>query len=568
MGKRNHRRGLALNRRLRVQPTGSGFTLLETLLTVSIIGTLATAVISSFGPSRMLASSRNVQRRAHLNDLLGAVAAFTIDNEGRTPPNMQLPAIRGPTSFSGARIIAAGFDGAEGVAVADMDGDGDLDVVGMSEDDGVRWWAQSGSPPAMTWTERIVDASFEGEEETAVGDMDGDLRPDIVAVSEEDDLVAWWRNGGGDPPVFGARVTIQAGHREVRVVDIVDMDGDGDRDVLTGSDPSGRKVRWYRNGGNPDVGNWEYRDVEDDFGHTHGIAVADLDGDGDMDVLGASNNHRDVSFWVNSGNPWQNNWTRYNIDANFHSAEDVFPADVDGDGDTDVAAIGSRGVSFWENDGTPRNDDWTETVVTTNMGGDVLKGADLDGDGKVDLVGSSSGGDKIAWWRNGGPLGFSGTAVIAAGDDADDIEDFALADLDGDTDIDIVATIEGNETVVWWENTSVTGLSQTAPVAEMEEEGKPICRGEIGETECDANGGVSLAVLIPDYIAAIPNDPSATGAVLTGYAIHYDSRAHAVTLLSPLAELQRTIGLTGPVGITNCLIWDIINDTRTCVVFE
>lgn len=546
-----------------------GFTLLETLLTIAIIAALFVIVASSVNILDILAKTRNARREAHLNDLLKAITAYTIDQDGTLPPAATLPAVFGSTTFSGAEIIATNFDGAEAVGTGDMDGDGDIDVVGVSDGgSGTRWWARSGTAPNLTWTGYTVDGTFKGEEEVAVGDMDGDGKLDIVGVSEDDDLVAWWRNQGGLPPTFSARVTIQSGHSEVRVVEIADMDNDGDRDVVVGSDPSSKKVRFYRNNGSPLTPNWEYRDIEDNFGHTHGIAVSDLDSDGDRDIVGASKDFKDISWWVNSGTPFQNNWTRYDIDPNFHDAEDVFAAKIDGDTDIDVVAVGGGGVSYWENDGTPNNNDWVERAITTNFGGDVLSGADFDGDGDIDVVASSEGGDKIAWWENKGALGFSGTVVIESGSEVNDVEGITVADIDSDGDGDIVAAVEGNDTVAWWKNLRIAGVSQAAPVSQISGVFKPVCLSEVTLAACDAAGGVSLTVLVPQHLGSVPVDPSGSGAVMTGYEVRVDAGTPVLYVRAPKAELGKTIELRGSVGIQNCLVWEIVSGERICVVYQ
>lgn len=550
-----------------------GFTLLESLLAISIMGGIAAIAFSQLHIGEMLAETRNAQRRVHLNDLLGAIQAYSVDQDGTLPPHVSLPPVSGSTTFSGAKIIGSNFDEPKGVAAGDMDGDGDPDVVGLSEDDGVRWWARSGSAPNFVWTQHVVDGSFDGEEDVALGDLDLDGRLDIVATAEDDDDVAWWRNQGGMPPTFGARVLIQGNLDEARVLALADMDNDGDPDVVVGSDPNAKKIRWYRNNGSPLVPNWEYRDPEDGFGHVHWVFVSDLDLDGDKDILAASKDQKDVTWWenrlMNGGTPWANNWNRFDIDSNFgNSAEGVFAAPIDGDSDIDVVGIGNGGVSWWENDGTPDNGNWVERVIATNFGGDALTGGDLDGDGDMDIVAASSGGDKIAWWENRGLQGFSPTAIIESGGEVNDVESIALADLDADTDLDVLAAIENTDAVAWWENRRISGVSQPAPVANIAADYKPICLWNVPLTTCDAVGGSHLDVLVPQYIDPLPVDPVGSGALLTGYEIRLEEGTPSLSLRAPLAERGATIELRGSVGTENCLVWDVVGDERTCVLFE
>lgn len=551
----------------------NGFTLLEALLAVSIIGVLALTVILSLGPGRMLAMQRNGSRSAHLNDLIGAIAAYTLDNEGELPPSVTLPPAFNSTVFSGANLIQSGFVDALSVAAADMDGDGDTDIVAGGKGGGgeVSWWEHSGSGipsiPPITWTKRVIGSGFEGWVVKA-RDIDGDGRVDIAGANKGDGEIAWWRNAGGTPPSFGAPVLIETGYEDVRSLDIADVDADGDLDVVAGSDNQSA-VRWYRNNGNPLTPDWDSKNVEsatnDFIGETIG---ADVDGDGHTDIVGAYENT--VTWWVNSGTPWEDNWVQYRIDATSDQERDVFPADVDGDGDTDVVAISTGGsVSFWENDGMPRRDNWPVHSVTAGFGGNRLTLADMDLDGDLDILGGSEGGDKIAWWENGGGGSFSGTSIVETGSEADGVSEVTAADVDGDGDMDIVAVMEVAETAAWWENRMIAGVSSPAPVASIDATGKAICKEGVSLAECDANGGVSLDVLVPAYIASLPVDPlSLSDPLMTGYTVRIDPGTPNIFLAAPLAELGKTIGLSGSVGTSNCIMWSVINGENTCVLFE
>jgi prepilin-type N-terminal cleavage/methylation domain-containing protein len=552
-----------------------GFSLIETLLTISIIGSLAATAISSLGPGLILGKSRNVQRWANLNDLLGAITAFTIENDGQTPPNVQLPSIPGPAGFSGSYVLQIAMNSARAVVAVDMDNDGDIDVVGtgsQGNDKDVSWWEQSGEGPNFTWTLHTVDSSNWKGYDVTVADMDGDLLLDIISVDKQGRNVAWWQNQGGTPPTFGSRVEIEGNYRYVRSVDVADMDGDLDNDVIAGSYSVWTSpVKVFKNDGNPLSGNWYEKNVEwFPFLYTMSeVHAVDIDGDDDMDVLGGGYYLRPY-WWENDGNPWQNGWTRYQIDSSWTNMRGIAYGDMDGDLDIDVVGIStSQSASWWENDGNPKQNNWTKHVIASNFGGDSVITSDFDGDGDIDVIGASSGGDKIVYWENTGGGSFAGTYVIVYGDEVNGVNDIYAVDVDNDNDIDIVSANGVADTVTWWMNTSIETVSDPAPIGGIEGDYKPVCKEGVSEVECDANGGVSLDVLIPGHIVSIPVDPlQPEESVLAGYEVRHDPGTMKLYIRAPLAEMDEDIELLGPIGVANCLIWDILNSERTCVLFE
>ena len=550
-----------------------GFTLLETLLVMSIVGALMAIVLSQTNPRLIMANSRNAVRAVEIEQLLGAIMAFTIDNDGISPPGITLPPVYGSTTFSGAYIIDPSFDQPQTVFPFDVDGDGDLDVISGSKAGGgeVSWWEHSGTGtptvPPLTWTKHVIDSNFKGRVVKA-GDIDGDGKADIVAVDKGQQLVSWWRNLGGTPATFGSRIDIDDRYKSVRALDVVDMDGDGKLDVLAGSDNK-EAVRWWKNDGSPLSPGWEWKAIETSKNDYVGdILGVNIDGDGDVDVLGAYENT--LTWWENDGNPWQNSWMQYAIDSSSEQWEQVHAGKIDDDADTDVVAIAKNGrVSWWENNGTPAQNDWLEHVIASNFGGTAIHLVDFDLDNDLDVLGASEGGDKIVWWENKGGGAFSGTSVIVSGGEADGVVEVFGGDIDGDGDIDIIAAMEEANTIAWWENLTIPGYSASAAVANIDAVYKPICREGVSTVECDANGGISLDVLVPGHIAELPVDALARNdPVLTGYEVRHDPDTIKLFVRAPLAELEKTIELVGPVGVANCLIWDILQSERTCILFE
>ena len=96
----------------------------------------------------------------------------------------------------------------------------------------------------------------------------------------------------------------------------------------------------------------------------------------------------------------QNSITAHTISDSAYEAHSISAADVDGDGDMDVLA-GHNNITWYENDGS---ESFTTHTISTSAASSVYT-VDLDGDGDMDVVGSSS--DSVAWYENDGSGNFA-----------------------------------------------------------------------------------------------------------------------------------------------------------------
>ena len=96
-------------------------------------------------------------------------------------------------------------------------------------------------------------------------------------------------------------------------------------------------------------------DIDSNFGGADSVYSADVDGDGDMDVLGAARLADDIVWWENTAGDGSA-WTEHIIDNNFNGAVSVYSTDVDGDGDMDVfgAAYDADDIVWWGEHGRRR----------------------------------------------------------------------------------------------------------------------------------------------------------------------------------------------------------------------
>jgi hypothetical protein len=125
-----------------------------------------------------------------------------------------------------------------------------------------------------------------------------------------------------------------------------DIDGDGDIDVLC-TVCLVDQVFWFENDGSE---TFTQHVVGSSFFRPHMVRSADLDDDNDTDVIGAAINSNEIAWWENDGNvPVQ--WTKHTITNVFTGATGIDLKDVDGDTDLDVlgAAQFANSIRWWEN---------------------------------------------------------------------------------------------------------------------------------------------------------------------------------------------------------------------------
>jgi len=186
-----------------------------------------------------------------------------------------------------------------------------------------------------------------------------------------------------------------------RSAEACDLDNDGDLDVV-GAVVDTDEVNWFKNtGGDPIV--WEKHIITDSFDKSHDTAVSDIDGDGDLDVVGAgwSNTNSGIILWTNNGDD-PITWTEHDVASDFIQALTVRTADVDGDGDLDIlgtATVNLNQVAWWRNDGgDPLT--WTKHIIAESfVGAHGVEAWDVDADGDLDVIGTGCVNNKLCWWE-------------------------------------------------------------------------------------------------------------------------------------------------------------------------
>jgi len=346
--------------------------------------------------------------------------------------------------------IADNFDGARSIAAADLDSDGDLDILGAARYTGDLFWWENTAGTGVRWLTRVVEDDFPGAMSVNAADLDSDGDPDVIGASWDSSTVAWWTNDGSG--AGWTRHILDNDLRGATSVCAADLDSDGDLDVI-GSGHLVDEVVWWENLDGR-ASDWTEHKVSHYCDGVGSIQAADLDSDGDTDILTVSSSACGIIWWENTGGGSE--WTGHPLDEALGEAYCAFAADMDSDGDTDIVGAGADDnlLAWWENaDGSGTS--WNRHSIEKSLAICSVHAADLDADGDADVIGASATGDTVRWWENADGRGtswYSHTVDVAFGGA------FAVnaADLDGDGTDDIVAAALNDDCIRWWKAGAVS----------------------------------------------------------------------------------------------------------------
>jgi hypothetical protein len=369
----------------------------------------------------------------------------------------------------GPELEVAAGDSARAPALRDFDGDGHLDIATVnrrSKDISLLWGVGDGTfAPGVSLP--LGDAS---PDRLAAGDLNGDERPDLVAAHPDAALVLLYQ---GDRR-FGEAVpfAVEGPSSTSKALSLSDLDSDGDLDIIVASgEPVGLAVIVNRGDGIFEAAvTFEVRPLPPCF------ASGDLDGDGDLDLAHAAPSTDSVGVLWN-GNAGllamepRRFLTPIGLVGREESPHGLTVADIDGDDDVDVITVGgsSQGsIQVFSNDGTG---DFTVVRLGFPLAAqmDFATTVDVDNDGDTDLIGIGSQDCCVKIFENDGSGGLTLQPLIGAGPLG--LSSITANDLNGDGLVDLVATVDDSSSFsvilnrgggVWEVNDLMAGSRPTA----------------------------------------------------------------------------------------------------------
>lgn len=363
--------------------------------------------------------------------------------------------------------------GADGVRLADVNGDGFQDIAtGWEEGGRIRVYLNPGPRAARQRWPAVTVGNVKSPEDAVFADLDGDGAIDVVSSCE-----------GGNRTMF----IHWAPKDKIRYLDAaawktqaipcterkqpwmfavpLQIDGENGVDVIVGSKGSLAMIGWLEAPSDPrDVAAWKLHPLYN-AGWIMSLQLHDLDGDGDLDLLASDRKgaNRGV-LWLE--NPGANEavtgraWAEHRIGPLDREVMFLTRADLDGDAKVDiVCAVKGQGIA-WYRASSDADQPWETREIPLPAGYGTGKGvavADIDGDDKFDIVFSCENAHKqlngVGWISNAAGLQTEQVSHSISGELGVKFDRIELFDLDDDGDLDVITCEEReNLGVIWYEN--------------------------------------------------------------------------------------------------------------------
>lgn len=341
------------------------------------------------------------------------------------------------------------------LVAGDLDNDGYVDLAAGDDDAAIRAWRNDHTPFSGIWPGLYVGGASTDVTALAIGDLDNDGDLDLVSGNALNRVSAWENDGTPFTGAWSMNIVFTNTGDGIESLALADVDADGDLDILAGCQFGELyELTSWQNDGTPFDDPWTRHDIgPKDMGTVYDLVVADFDVDGDLDLASGAQRHAtlaEVQAWENNGSPFAGLWNSVAITQTDSDVRAVAVADLDRDGDLDMIAA-TKVISAWPN--TRASGGWgTWTKGTQPLPtDDVISVAaiDFNNDGKRDVAaGTGAPGSGIHVWKGDG--GYTWTPVTAGALPSTGIwPAIAWGQINNEDEIDFAAASRGSGVRAW-----------------------------------------------------------------------------------------------------------------------
>lgn len=348
--------------------------------------------------------------------------------------------------FSPQQLVNDNANNPEVVASADINQDGYIDLFSASLSDSKIAFYIFDENTGSFGAEQIISINVGYCVSLFPADLDGDNFPDLLAVSQQNNQVLWYKNSGSNS--FSLQPIINSNAQNASSVIASDIDNDGDLDVVSAA-KGDNKILWYENDG---LGSFSSPNEITINGEIPvAIIAADINNDDYPEIFAAYAQTNKIVYFMNEG------------DGNFSSEivltnqtdyiNSLTAGDIDKDGNLDIisASKSDHKIAWYKN--IDANGSFSEQHIISDevtLAFDV-EVADFDLDNDLDVVASSTGDNKIYLFEN-----TDGNGNFILNQEVsylvENVKGLSIADYDNDGDIDISAASTYDDKIVWFEN--------------------------------------------------------------------------------------------------------------------
>ncbi len=369
-------------------------------------------------------------------------------------------------------VIDGSLTGADGVKIKDINGDGHPDIAsGFEEGNEVRVYLHPKYARVTSPWPAVTVGQVNGPEDAVFVDLDRNGVQDVVSCTQSklggptNALFVHWAPPDPDryldPEAWTTEVIPASQGRSWMYCEPM-VDGGAIR-LVCGSKNRDAAIGYFTVIGNSPA-DWAWHPLRR-AGWVMSLEITDMDGDGDKDVLYSDRKGADTAVgWLENPSHPDGLWADHVIDCSLGIPDRMglymflTRSDIDNDGLVDVVTAVRQRRIHWLRRLNDSGDSWEKILIPAPAEAGCVKSVaagDLDGNGTVDLVFSCEQADNrpgLMWLSRDGP-GQDWTAHDIGGLPGRKFDLVRLADLDGDGDLDVITTEERTiDAVLWYEN--------------------------------------------------------------------------------------------------------------------